>query len=176
MHKCCRFLLLSASLIALTGCKQVPPTGDTSTLTGTLQLIQDILNQSSIVHFTNQVNDRSAEVVFAVTRAKGDVGKCGVGYHVRSTINGMVLFDRDGKVAFRQTEGLNLITAEEYFKESAPTSEPKVTPATYVLRVEQDAAGRQAGQGEAFVFTDKAWAEALKNAMSRAVVLCRTNP
>ena len=176
MIKHCLLLLLAASLVAATGCKQAPPTGDTSTLAGTLQLIEDILNQSPMVHFTTHVNDRSAEIVFAVTRAKGDAGKCGVGYHVRSTIAGMVLFDRDGKIAFRQTEGLNLITAEEYFKASAPTSDPKVTPPTYVLRVEQDGAGRQAGQGEAFIFADKAWAEALKTAMSRAIVLCKTNP
>ena len=167
-------VLVSALLVVAAGCKTVLPTGDTSTLAGTLQLIQDILNRSGKTEFVNEANGRTADVVFEVSRAKGDVERCGVGYHVRSTINGMVLFDRDGKIVFGQTESLTLLNAEEYFKQSAPTADPKVTPPTYVLQVEQNEAARHDGQGEAFVFSDKAWAEALKNAMAKAMIFCAT--
>lgn len=165
-------LLVSALLVAAAGCRTALPTGDTSTLAGTLHLIQDILNQMGKTAFVNHQNGRTAEVVFEVSRAKADVERCGVGYHVRSTIGGALLFDRDGKIVFAQTESLTLRTAEEYLKAAAPTSDPTVTPPTYILQVEQNEAARHAGQGEAFVFSDRAWAEALENAMSKAMAFC----
>jgi hypothetical protein len=163
-------LLISALLVAAAGCKATLPTGDTSTLAGTLQLIQDILNRSGKTEFTVHQNGRTADLVFEDTRAKGDVAKCGVGYHARSTLNDMVLFDKDSKVVFRQTESLTVLTADEYFKQTAGMTDPKATPPVYFLEVND--VGKQAHQGEIFVFSDKAWAEALKNAMSKAMTFC----
>jgi hypothetical protein len=163
-------LLASVLLFAAAGCKAALPTGDTSTLAGTLQLIQDILNQSGRMEFVTHNNGRTAEVVFEVSRAKGDAERCGVGYHARSTIGGMVFFDHDSKIVFRETETLKLLTAEEYFKLSAPMADPKVTPPMYAVQVLQK--GRQVNEEETFWFSDKAWAEALKNAMSKAMTFC----
>jgi len=151
-----------------------PPAADNGpSLESTMKFIEDKLGSIGPVNYIGYFHDNTAgsdwtnKFSAEATNVRADAAACRVGFHVKLTKDGAVVFDSDAGFRLKTVQEVAVETMEQFAKKERPEFAYRVDPPAFMLEVRRDDHG-----GNDFFLYDEALANRIAKALVHAVELC----